>query len=351
MLFRHLPLCLTFIILVSGNASLRSQTLVVVEEGLGKVVEVDARNPTCRAEIPIGLKPHEIALSPDGRTAYVSNFGLLEANFKVGVPGKTISVIDVSSAKEVSQLTLPAGPLAAPHGVKIRPNPKGMPTELFTNAEIGDTMLVFDTASRKVLRTFPLPAGVHNFIFSANGATLYAFSILGLVFRIDPSLGHVEASVQIPSPRGLAWTADRSGLIVAGKGEVEILDPQSLAAVKTFSGLDIHQLFYPTASLDVKLIFAPAVLDGIVLVLDAKTGQELRRIKTGSPLSVTLDPAKNRAYISNVHVMAEMDKLGAAPRPGGVDALDLASFNTTPLPGIVDANGVALSNESMQGCP
>jgi DNA-binding beta-propeller fold protein YncE len=182
MLERLVPFITGFAVFTSFAQLAYPQTAIVVEEGLNKVVEVDTRNPTCRAEIPVGLKPHEIALSPDGRTAYVSNFGLLEANYKVGVPGKTISVIDVAQGSEIRRFTLPDGPLAAPHGVKLRPNT----TELFTNAEIGDTVLVFDTGSGKILRTFSVPSGVHNFIFSPDGNTLYAFSTKGQVFKSLP---------------------------------------------------------------------------------------------------------------------------------------------------------------------
>ena len=328
---------------------MRAQTLVVVEEGFGKIVEVDESNHACRAEIPVGLKPHEIALSADGRMAYVSNFGLLETNFKVGVPGKTISVIDVAKGVEVKRLNLPEGPLAAPHGVKLRPGTTAR-AELFTNAEIGDTMLVFDPTSGEVVHTFPLPSGIHNFIFSPDGASLYAFSTKGQVFKIDPDSGHIDATASIASPRGLALTADNAQLIVAGKGEIQLLNPKTLSAVKIFTGLDVGQLFYPTASPDGRLIFAPAALDGVVLAIDAVTGKVLRRIPSESPLSVIIQPDQDSAWISNVKVPPQMQKPGSLPLPGGVSALDLATFRTTSLPHVIDANGLAVSSIKLAAC-
>jgi DNA-binding beta-propeller fold protein YncE len=330
-------------------ASMSGQTIVVVEEGLGKVVEVDEANHACRVEIPVGLKPHEIALSSDGRIAYVSNFGLLEANFKVGVPGKTISVIDIARGAEVKKLALPDGPLAAPHGVKLRPG-MTVGSELFTNAEIGDTMLVFDPISGKILRTFPLPSGVHNFIFSPDGASLYAFSTKGQVFKINPNLGHIDATANVASPRGLAWSADNAHLIVAGKGEIQLLDPQTLTAAKVFTGFDVGQLYYPTASPDGRLIFAPAVLEGVVLVIDAATGKVLQRVPTGSPLSVTIQPDQKTAWVSNVHVPPQMQAPGSQPLLGGVSSLDLATFRITPLPDVIDANGLAISSVKQSAC-
>ena len=221
----------------------------------------------------------------------MSNFGLLEANFKVGVPGKTISVIDISRGIEVKKLTLPEGPLAAPvNGVKLRPKSKTVDAELFTNAEIGDTMVVFDLVSGKILRTFPLQPGVHNFIFSPDGASLYAFSTKGQIFKINPDSGHIDATANAGSPRGVAWTADNAHLIVAGKGEIQLLDPQTLTVAKVFTGFDVGQLYYPSASPDGRVIFAPAVIDGVVLVIDAVTGKVLQRVSAESPLSATIQP-------------------------------------------------------------
>jgi hypothetical protein len=44
-----------------------------------------------------------------------------------------------------------------------------------------------------------------------------------------------------------------------------------------------------------------------------------------------------------------MDKPGAEARPGGVDTLDLVDFHSSAVPGILDANGLALSPIAMAG--
>src|SRR5262245_31492541 len=95
-------------------------TVLVVQEGPGKVVAFSARDPQDRAVIAVGEKPHEIEVTPDGETAFVSNFGLLEVNHQVGTPGTTISVLDVKRRVERTRFNLPPGNLA-PHGLKLRP--------------------------------------------------------------------------------------------------------------------------------------------------------------------------------------------------------------------------------------
>jgi hypothetical protein len=144
-----------------GSATAASgQTVLVVQEGPGGVVLFSTTDPSRRKVIKVGEKPHEIELTADGRAAFVSNFGLLEVNHHVGTPGTTISVLDIKRGVERTKFRLPVG-ATAPHGLKLRP-PKFR--ELFANSEEGNEgMIVFDARSGRVLRTFALPHGVHNF--------------------------------------------------------------------------------------------------------------------------------------------------------------------------------------------
>lgn len=322
--------------LMSGNAA--RKTVLVVQEGLGQVVLFAADRPEARKTVRVGEKPHEIEATPDGRTAFVSNFGLLEVNHQVGTPGTTISVLDVQAGLERSRFQLPPG-CTAPHGLKLRP-PKYR--ELFTNTEVGrEAMVVFDAASGMVLRAFDLPPGVHNFIFSAEGRSLFAFTTTGRVLKVDPEGGAILAQAEIAAPRGLGWTSDHRRLIVGGRNELVLLNPEDLSVEARFGNLGVGQVFYPAATGDGRWILAPAVLDGVLLVVDAKTGAVAHRIQTGSPLLVV--PDGPHAWISNVLVPPQMMPAGSAPRNGGIALLDLRTMVATPVDGIPDANGVAVA--------
>src|SRR4051794_8532635 len=83
--------------LIVGNKE--EATLAIVDPATGKVVT--------RAKT--GEGPHEVAVSTDGKLAFVANYGTAQN------PGSTISVIDLVAQKEREPVHL--GPLRRPHGL------------------------------------------------------------------------------------------------------------------------------------------------------------------------------------------------------------------------------------------
>src|SRR5579872_6983366 len=108
MRFRNLPSLVKLLVLcvswfAVGGAALRAadtpaRALLVLEKAQNTLVIVDPARLTIVARVPVGNDPHEVAVSDDGRTAYVSNYG--------GGPGgyNTIAVVDLAAQKALAPI-------------------------------------------------------------------------------------------------------------------------------------------------------------------------------------------------------------------------------------------------------
>ena len=83
----------------SFSADLPNPTLIVLVKGASELAIVDPTSLKILARVATGEAPHEVALSPDGKTAYVSNYG-------ARTPGNSISVIDLATQKEIKRVDL-----------------------------------------------------------------------------------------------------------------------------------------------------------------------------------------------------------------------------------------------------
>jgi YVTN family beta-propeller protein len=84
--------------------------------------------------IPVGNDPHEVVASPDGRTAYVSNYGFGAFH--------TLTVIDLVEQKPLQQIEL--GALRGPHGLEFALG------KVWFTAEAAKAIGSYDPAAGKV---------------------------------------------------------------------------------------------------------------------------------------------------------------------------------------------------------
>jgi len=96
-------------IFVSGAvAAAPSGTLLVLNKSDDTVSFIDLATQQVAATLPTGDAPHEIAVSGDGKTAVIANYG-------AAAPGHTLTVVDVP-AKQVLR-TIDLGDYRKPHGI------------------------------------------------------------------------------------------------------------------------------------------------------------------------------------------------------------------------------------------
>ncbi len=90
------------------------ETMLVVQKGDDSVGLYDAAGGESLARIAVGTKPHEVALSADGKLAYVTNYGVDRWTEEIE-GGRSISIVDLAARRQVGEIGL--GVFHRPHGI------------------------------------------------------------------------------------------------------------------------------------------------------------------------------------------------------------------------------------------
>lgn len=123
-----------FVCGVSFAASTPSNALLVLSKADQMLAIVDPGTLKVVARMPSGPDPHEVIASPDGKFAYVSNYG--------GGAYNTITVMDLVGQKTLAPIDL--GALRGPHGLVF------VGGKLWFTAEGAKVMGSYDPATQKI---------------------------------------------------------------------------------------------------------------------------------------------------------------------------------------------------------
>src|SRR5207248_10392474 len=118
------------VFLVGANftaAQTPSPALLVLEKSDHSLAIVDPENLQIVARVPAGPDPHEIVASPDGKLAYISNYGGSDSTLN------TISVIDLVARKGLPPIKV--GTLRSAPGLALAGGQLHFPAE--TNKAVG----------------------------------------------------------------------------------------------------------------------------------------------------------------------------------------------------------------------
>jgi DNA-binding beta-propeller fold protein YncE len=118
----------------------RAGMLVVANQQGASATVLDAATLKPIVTLPVGVGPHEVAVSPDGRWAVVTNYGNRD------VQGNTLSVIDLAAATPTVVRTIDLGEYHRPHGAAF----VASGTKLLVTSETSERLVVVDFASGRV---------------------------------------------------------------------------------------------------------------------------------------------------------------------------------------------------------
>ena len=259
---------------LSAQAQASGRLLVVNKAGesLSVVELADGREI---ARVPTGYAPHEVAASPDGKTAVVTNYGTRDQ------PGNTLTVVDLTTLQPAATIDL--GHQLRPHGIMWLPGTE----RVAVTTEGSGTLTVVDVAARRVVAAVPTNQQTsHQVSVTPDGSRAFVANIgSGSVAVIDlETMTAVKSISTGAGAEGVAVAPDGREVWVTNRAEntVTILDARSLKILATL----------PSAEFPIRVVFTPSGSLGLVTnarsaqlrVFDPEDRRELMAISIEAPV-------------------------------------------------------------------
>ena len=250
-----------------GAGSAPADTLLVANKSDATVDLLDPASGEKRATLPTGEGPHEIAVSPDGRTAVISNYGKREA------PGASLTVVDVPAARVLETIDL--GRHGRPHGLAWLSD-----EALAVTAEGSAHLLVVEPASgtiRSAVETgqrvshMVAVAGDRAFVANIGSGTVTVVDLAGGAKLGDIATGEGAEGIDVSPDGREVWVSNRAA------DTLSVIDPRSLEVVATVPcpGFPIRVRLTPDGS----RVLVSAARSGEVVVFDRAERREILRKK------------------------------------------------------------------------
>ena len=318
MSFRAL-LAFLFAAAVLAAAQMPSPALLALNKE-GTLAIVNPATKEVVAKVRVGESPHETAATPDGKLAFVSNYGST-------TPGSTISVIDLATQKEIHRVDL--GPLRRPHGLAV------LDSKLYFTCEVNKIIGRYDPAANQI--DWLLGTGqdqTHMIEVNKDGTEMYTANISGNTVSVIDRTGAANwtvTSIDVgKGPEGFDVTPDGKQLWAAGSrdGSVSIVDLFTKRVTHAFN-VQTKRSNRLRFTPDGKLALISDLDAGELLVLDRATLKAIKRIKLGSqPAGILIQPDGARAYVAvtgdnNIAVidlknLTLVDRLSTGQNPDGM---------------------------------
>jgi YVTN family beta-propeller protein len=288
---------LTFVLIaVALSSAPRAQgggpKLVVLNKEDATLVTVDPASGRILGTVATGDGPHEVAVSDDGKMAFVGNYGGAQG------PGSTISVIDLSAMKEVRRFD--TKPLLRPHGVFFRDG------KLYFTAETHRIVGRYDPAANQVdwlLGTGQ--AGTHMVWVNRDATRIYTCNIgsdsITIIERgANPNAWNETVVPVGKGPEGFDVSPDGRELWAAHSrdGGASIVDLEQKKVVGTID-LQTKRSNRLKFTPDGKLALVSDLDAGELLVIDVPTRKVTKKIPLGKMVEgILMDPDGSRAFVA-----------------------------------------------------
>jgi len=273
------------------------QTLLALSKADHTLAIVDPGTLTVLARIPVGNDPHEVTASPDGKTAYVANYG--------GGTLYEINVIDLVNHKPLQ--TIDTRPLYGPHDVTFVGN------KLWFTAEGSKAVGRYDPSTGKL--DWSMGTGqdrTHMLFVTPDSHTIYTTNVASGTVSIladtliQPANGKAREDwnqTVIPVGRGSEgfdvlpggkklWT------VASDDGVIYCIDVASKKVEKKIAAhaVGANRLKFTP---DGKRALISSIRTGDLFVYDVESGKEIKKINVGnSAAGILIVPDGSKAFVA-----------------------------------------------------
>jgi YVTN family beta-propeller protein len=276
------------------------ETLLLVQKCAHTFSFYDLATGQAEKHIVLPNFPHEFAVDPVRKLAYVGHYGIETASHLGDMGGHSVFVIDLEAREHVSTLDL--WPFYRPHGLAVDGTGR-----LFVMSEAHNTLLRFSDPLACRVPDLAVASGgykTHLFALTRDAQTAYALNLLSnTVTKIkpnDPTFAPV-AVMPGPTPEGNALSRDESLLYVANRGD------DSIVAVDTAT---MKVVAAGKTRRDPNRVYLTADREGRELLLATNSGEQSLSVfgtdlkerrclaLPANPLALSFHPTRRAAFIS-----------------------------------------------------
>jgi YVTN family beta-propeller protein len=239
-------------LVASACAVAAADTLLVVRKSADALEFVDPGSGLSLASVAVGHAPHEVARSPDGQLAAVTNYGTRDQ------PGSTLSVIDLENPRELRRIDL--GENRRPHGVawlddgRIAVTSEQSRRLLIVDPRAAAIVAQIDTGQDGSHMVSISPDQMRAFVTNLASGSMTAIDLVANRKLADVPTGAGSEAIAISPDGREVWVAAREA------GTITVVDARTLSV--------IERLTMPGGPIRIAM-----TLDGTALVSCAATSE------------------------------------------------------------------------------
>ncbi len=280
-----------------------AEWLIVLNKSDHEAVLVDPAKNAVTTRFPTGRGPHEVAVSPDGRRAYVCNYGAYRL-FKDGEqpkmdPGNSISVIDLAAGAVVDTFDL--GEYQRPHGIAVSRDG----SRIWVTSEASQSVLELAAADGRVVTAWKTGQDIsHMLVPTPDETKLYVANIRsGSATVIERASGRVQSLPTGDGAEGIDITPDGRHVWVTNRGAntvsvIDVATDSVVASLASGGNFPIRVKFTP----DGREAWVSCAQSNRVTVFDAASRKQIAQIEVGAvPVGVQMNPTGTRVYVANTN--------------------------------------------------